>query len=207
MPLPQNNTVLICRTIRKSTPVCNRIAAIMSLRIRPVTSLDTLRRAVITFGCLLFLCSMVFPFALVEHKFTIDVITPADWDTTYFWSFRSSTQQFRAGILHGTVEYWFNDYWAKEYDYRPELLTVFVIMLAAQILTLTTGAASIFFNRKILAPVVPCLMTITLMVYIATSLEYWHSYQQGYWITYPSMFLFIIAFILSVVTNRKQTNT
>jgi hypothetical protein len=82
-------------------------------------------------------------------------------------------------------------------------------MFVVQILTLLAGTASILINRRVLAlaPAILCPMVTALMVYVAASLEHMHSYQQGYWLTYPSMLLFIIAFILTLVTNKKQATS
>jgi hypothetical protein len=131
-----------------------------NLRSKFVMSLATVKKVLSIFGCLLFLCSVIFPFLYQD----LGSFIPEDWDQTSYWSFKSSTQQVRSLRLFQTVEYWFGDYWAKEYDYRSELLTVFVIMLVAQILTLITGVASVLLNGKILAPAVLCLMVIASMV-------------------------------------------
>jgi TRAP-type mannitol/chloroaromatic compound transport system permease small subunit len=82
-------------------------------------------------------------------------------------------------------------------------------MLVAQILTLITGVASVFLNKKILAlaPAILCPMVTALMVYVGTSFRSWEiSYQQGYWLTYPSMLLFIAAFTLSLLRHKKKTD-
>lgn len=165
-----------------------------------VRHLGTLRRVLLILGCLLFLGSVLSPFLFVTQS----SIIPEDSDRISYWSFKSSTQQVRSLHLYQTVEYWFYDYWVKEYAYGPEFPLVFVFMLVAQILTLITGVASIFLNKRILAlaPAVLCLMVTASMVYAGTSLRFWHSYQQGYWLTYPSMLLFLVAFILRTKVKR-----
>jgi hypothetical protein len=76
-----------------------------------------------------------------------------------------------------------------------------------------TGIASIFTRRRVLAlaPVLLCLTDTILMIYTNVRLQEsnigLNPLQQGYWLTYPSMFLFIIAFILTLVTTKKQTTS
>ena len=176
----------------------------MSLR-RSITSLVMLRRVFMMLGCLLFLSSTILPFL---HEIRPASIIPEDSDRTSYWSLKCSTQQVRSLFLYQTVEYWFYDYWVKEYAIRSELPLVFVFMLLGQILTLITGVASVFLYKKILAlaPAILCPTVTALMVYVGTSFRSWEiSYQQGYWLTYPSMLLFIAAFTLSLVIHKRQT--
>lgn len=173
---------------------------------RCLTPLGILRRVLLILGCLLFLGSAIFPFL---HEIRGVSIIPEDSDRTSYWSLKCSTQQVRSLFLYQTVEYWFYDYWVKEYAYRSELPLVFVFMLVAQILTLITGVASVFLNKRILAlaPAILCPMVTALMVYVGTSFRSWEiSYQQGYWLTYPSMLLFIAAFTLSLLSHKKKTD-
>lgn len=170
-----------------------------------VRHLDILRMVLFILGCLLFLGSSIFPFL---HEIRAASIIPEDSDRTSYWSLKCSTQQVRSLFPYQTVEYWFYDYWVKEYAYRSELPLVFVFMLAAQILTLITGIASVFLKKRLLAlaPAILCPMVTALMVYVSTSFRSWEiSYQQGYWLTYPSMLFFIAAFTLSLVIHKKQT--
>ncbi len=178
----------------------------MSLR-RSITSLVMLRRVLMMLGCLLFLSSMILPFLHEDRRYNIE----EDLDRTTYWSFKSLAQQIRSVSFPqplAPVEYWFYDYWIREYAYRSELLLVFAFMFVIQILTLIAGTASVFLNKKILAlaPTILCPMVTALMVYVGTSFRSWEiSYQQGYWLTYPSMLLFIAAFTLSLIIHKKQT--
>lgn len=168
-----------------------------------VRHLGILRMVLLILGCLLFLGSAIFPFL---HEIRPASIIPEDSDRTSYWSLKCFTQQVRSLFLYQTVEYWFYDYWVKEYAYKSELPLVFVFMLVAQILTLISGVASVFLNKRILAlaPAILCPMVTALMVYVGTSLRSWEiSYQQGYWLTYPSMLLFIAAFTLSLLSHKK----
>ena len=174
-----------------------------------VRHLGILRRVLLILGCLLFLGSAIFPFLHEDRHYMIMTIPiPEDLDQNTYWSFKSSTQQIRSLHFPEPVEYWFYDYWVKEYAYRSEFSLVSVLMFVIQILTLIAGTASVFINKRILdlAPAILCPMVTYLMVYVSTSFRSWEiSYQQGYWLTYPSMLLFIAAFILSLIIHKKQT--
>jgi len=175
----------------------------MSLR-RSITSLVMLRRVLMMLGCLLFLSSMILPFLHEDRHYMIE----EDLDRNTYWSFKSLTQQIRTLNFPEPVECWFYDYWVREYADRSELLPVFAFMFMIQILTLIAGTASVFINKRILAlaPAMLCPMVTASMIYAYTSFRPWEvSYQQGYWLTYPSMLLFSIAFILSQIIHKKQT--
>jgi hypothetical protein len=166
--------------------------------------LDMLRRALLILGCLLFLGSAIFPFLHEDRHYMIG----ENLDRNTYWSFKSSTQRIRLLHFPEPVEYWFYDYWVREYADRSELLLVFAFMFVIQILTLIAGTTSAFLNKRILdlAPAVLCPMVTALMVYVGTSFRSWEiSYQQGYWLTYPSLLFFIAAFILSLIIHKKQT--
>jgi len=169
-----------------------------------VRHLGILRMVLLILGCLLFLGSAIFPFLHEDRHYMI----PEDLDRNTYWSFKSSTQQIRSLHFPEPVEYWFYDYWVKEYAYTSEFSLVSVFMFVIQILTLIAGTASVFINKRILdlVPAILCPMVTALMVYVSTSFRSWEiSYQQGYWLTYPSMLFFIAAFVLSLIIHKKQT--
>jgi hypothetical protein len=121
---------------------------------------------------------------------------------TDFWSFKSYTQQGNPfmGSLSKVYEYWFVDYWIKASAYRSEFLALLPLMFAAQILTLVTGVASTFIRKRFLTSVtvVLCSMVVTLMTYVGMSSKvnwYWH-FQEGYWLTILSLFVFILSYAL-----------
>jgi hypothetical protein len=170
-----------------------------------VRHLGILRRVLLILGCLLFLGSAIFPFLHEDRHYMIG----ENLDRNTYWSFKSSTQQIRSLHFPEPVEYWFYDYWVREYADRSELLLVFAFMFVIQILTLIAGTTSVFLNKRILdlAPAILCPMVTALMVYVGTSFRSWEiSYQQGYWLTYPSMLLFIAAFTLSLLSHKKKTD-
>jgi hypothetical protein len=152
-------------------------------------------------GCVLFLCSTVFPFLLeyrgTEFWFATDIVS--------YWSFKSSTQREALGEPSGPVaELWFGDYWVKMSAYGVGYLPAFVSMFAAQVLTLIAGAFFVFIRRRFLAIVSTVLSStvVALMTYVNVSFkqEMWsHDTQIGYWLAFPSFFVFLFVSILSFV--------
>ena len=77
-------------------------------------------------------------------------------------------------------------------------------MFAAQVLTLIAGAVFVFVRRRFFAIVstVLSLTVVALMTYVNVSFnqELWsHDTQVGYWLAFPSFFVFLFVFILSFV--------
>jgi hypothetical protein len=162
-------------------------------------------------GCLLFLCSMLFPFyhsifyttmiarpPMIEQSFSV-----------YYWSYKSTVQTYRLRPPSGTpqriLEHWLCYYWFRGYFIRELRLSwMLVLMLITQIAALATSVASILINRRILAliPAITCPMVSVLMICASASLFKSNLamdfYQLGYWLTYPSTALFIISFIIRV---------
>jgi len=164
-------------------------------------------------GCLTFLFSITLPFHYA-------ILLRSDWFgerivfyKTYYWSYKSSTLDGEHGRYSQFGESWFFDYWGNYYSHGSDLWLVFLSMFVVQVLTMITGIASIFTRRRVLAlaPVLLCLTDTILMIYTNVRLQEsnigLNPLQQGYWLTYPSMFLFIIAFILTLVTTKKQTTS
>jgi hypothetical protein len=155
-------------------------------------------------GFLVFLCSVILPFMSANSlggRGNFDSVHQSQ-----FWSFRSFTEHSLYNVIFGTEDYWFYDYWFKLHVSGLELLFMFVV----EILTLFTSLASIFIKKRnfALAPVVLCLMVIALMVYVGeigpiqrTMPPY--TYQLGFWLTFPSLFVFLAVFILE---RRQERN-
>jgi hypothetical protein len=98
-----------------------------------------------------------------------------------------------------------------EYYAKPGIPYVLILILTFQILTLTTAIASAFFGKRVfsLSAVITCSVIIGLMTFVSLSPSrpntFFYSYQPGYWLTYPSMILFLLAFILSLIAKKKRT--
>jgi len=157
-------------------------------------------------GCLLFLCSMLFPFyhfifpTMIEHV------------SVYYWSYKSAVQTYWLSPPFGTpqsiLEYWFCDCWFGDTLMKGFGLSwVLVFMFAAQVIILGTGITSIFNSKRILAlvPTIMCPIVIGLMVYTNLRLSHLNLtmdlYQLGYWLTYPSTALFIVSFLIKAKSD------
>jgi len=161
-----------------------------------------LQNILVIFGCLLFLCSSILPF---YHLSQYDGMLKQTY-SIYYWSFKSSYPIYWSASygdgqstgLYRFYDFWFHDPFLTEF--RLSWVLIFVFM--AQILTLATGITAIFINRRIftLVSATLCSMVTVLMTYTIISLSKLNltsdSYQQGYWLTYPSIVLFIVSFIL-----------
>jgi hypothetical protein len=119
-----------------------------------------------------------------------------------FWSFKSYTEQGNPFVrwLPKICEYWFVDYWIKASAYGSEFLALLPLMFAAQILTLVTVVVSVFVRKRFLTSVtvVLCSMVVALMTYVGMSSKvnwHWH-FQEGYWLTILSLFVFILSYAL-----------
>lgn len=158
-------------------------------------------------GCLLFLCSAFLPF---YHLSQYDGTLKQTY-SIYYWSFKSSYPIYWSASygdgqstgLYRFVDYWFYDYWFHDpFLTEFRLSWVLIFMFVAQILTLATGIATILINKRILTliPAILCSTVTVLMTYTNISLTELNltldSSQLGYWLTYPSLALFIVSFIL-----------
>jgi hypothetical protein len=161
---------------------------------------NTLKRICAAFGCLLFLISFISPF------YTINMITLAGGSSTYYWSYESDYHY--AIIAHfGSSQHWFCDYWFSPYlDVGLRIPWILVSMFTIQALTLLFGVVSIIFTRRMLsfAPVLLSLLTIALMVCTGIIEEiYFGEYQVGFYLIFPSLVLFLSAFVLDELARRS----
>lgn len=89
-----------------------------------------------------------------------------------------------------------------------------ITMFLTQISTLVLGLLSLFLRKKELRiiPLISSGIAVILMIRIymelTATLISSIKYEAGYWLIYPSTFLFLFAFILSfTVRERKTTST
>jgi len=129
----------------------------------------------------------------------------------YLWSFKSDVHEYWIGSPLGLKQFWFFDHWSDDFYYRGCLGSsmVFMFLFVAQIFTLVISLASIFSANRVLAllPVLSCLTTIALMSGIGTCLlgrHWWGSYDSGYFLTYPAVLLFLLAFTLLFISKTKR---
>jgi hypothetical protein len=128
-----------------------------------------------------------------------------------YWSFKVQYMYSHPGRLGiGFAEYWFYQPGFYEFVPGPRLSSVLLLVFVAQVFTLGTGIVSIFVRKRVLAlaPVILSLEVALLMVFVNFVLFESNSsvdtYQTGYWLTYLSMFLFLLSSILNLVLNRRK---
>lgn len=167
----------------------------------------------VTLGFLFFLFSTILPFYRRAYFGFSMIPEYKPYYSTYYWSFRVLQESRNLFGGYGTprfIDYWF--YEPSFYDYVPGplLSNVLVVIFAAQILTLLSAIASVFFSRRILelAPLVLCSLVIVLMTHTSIILSASNialdPYQLGYWLTYPSILLFLLSLIVSRVFKKKN---
>lgn len=163
-------------------------------------------------GCLFFLFSFISPF----YQFNVLTQTEGSY-SVHLWSFKADVQAYWLRSPSQPRQLWYSDYWFRfEWIQTfPSSTWVLMSIFIFQILALTSGVASIIFDRRLLspAPVLLCLTVIELMTYVNIELDKWNllvnSVQQGYWLAYPSMLLFLFSSIVNMVSKRnvKMTST
>ena len=148
-------------------------------------------------GCLVFLFSVISPFFLFN--------TPQYLTSNYYWSYR---RDYYSPFQQAPTQYWFSNSW--ETASLVAVSWALVSMFIYQVLTLVLGVVSVFFNKRILsfAPVLLCLLILGLMIYTGQTISrVFGEYQQGYYLIFPSLALFMFAFILNEVTKEQQTSS
>jgi len=172
--------------------------------------------ALVVVGCLVFLFSVIFPFYHVSTFMGLEGYQQStnywSYKYDYYWSY------FLFGSHFGSSQQWFSDYWFAPYSASSLGLSlglgipwILLPMFIIQVLTLLFGVAFIIFNRRILgfAPVLLGLLTIALMVYVGMfpyGVGISGTYQLGFYLVFPSLFLFLSAFALNELTKKQQTS-
>jgi hypothetical protein len=181
--------------------------------------IDLFRKILGILGCLLFLFSMILPF----YHLTYFVSSMIEFqNSTYYWSFRASQEVsfFEPPRAPQHTDTWF----FQPGFYNPGSsfsIYVLVVIFVAQLLTLATGIASVFHDRRLLtlAPLALCSLAIVLMTYTNTVLATTKSvfllgYTSqvtnsttllGYWFTYPAVTVFLLSFILNIVSKKRSS--
>jgi len=159
-------------------------------------------------ACYLFLLSIPAPFLTVPYYSRrwgyVPVIT--EFTVTY-WS-------YKAVVANGIEsKAFFGNYWLSPSDSRVGFIGVSWFLAGIfllQVLTLISGSISLFKKRKArIIPFVSSLSTLILMVQVYVQADKWTlaliEYESGYWLIYPSMFLFLLASILIQRTHACRT--
>lgn len=173
-----------------------------------------LTRVVTACACCLLLISIFFPFVTLEHGSMI----MDHYDVTY-WSYRATVRKWGVAYVESEPlllsNYWFEN--QEPYSYPATsylgITWILVALFHMQILTLGFGFFAVFKQRKStqLLPVISCFSVVFLMgsmVAQAGSLSglarrAGPKYELGYWLCYPSIILFILAFILQFRTRQN----
>lgn len=158
--------------------------------------INILKKVLAIFGCLFFLFSVISPFFVVFY--------PLGAISNYYLSYRRDFY----GNFGTTRQYWFINNWGT--TVLATMSWALASMFIFQVLTLVFGLGSVFFNRRILsfAPVLLCLGVLGLMIYTEQTIGgVLGEYQQGYYLIYPSVILFVSAFALNEVIKMRQTTT
>jgi hypothetical protein len=157
--------------------------------------LDILRKALVIIGYTVFLFSVISPFFVFN--------APLSTISDYYWSYR---RDFYGNMQQVPMQYWFINNWETA---GLAMSWALVSMFIFQVLTLVFAVGSVLFNRRILsfAPVLLCLGVLGLMIYSGQTIgDKVGEYQQGYYLIFPSLVLFIFALILNEVTKKQQSS-
>jgi hypothetical protein len=126
--------------------------------------------------------------------------------TVTYWSYKAFSSTRDEVFLNN---YWFNNADLALANYLG-ISWILVTIFLLQVLTLISAVISLLKIRGIrIIPFVSSVLTILLMiqVYVKASgvglgLK---TYQLGYWLTYPSIFLYFYALIFHLYSNREKT--
>lgn len=172
------------------------MVAFRNISTKPL-AINTLARIFATLGCLLFLISLISPFYSLRF-------TTLDGIASYYY--KSYESDYHSGMSRIVGHDWFFNYWR-----LPGIPWILVPMFVIQALTLLFGVAFIIFNRRILslAPVLLSPLTIYLMTVSAGMMlsGYGGEYQLGFYLVFPSLALFLSAFVLNEIALKRQTKS
>jgi len=172
------------------------------------SAINTARRVIVIIGCLLFLFSFVSPFYYGQ---------PSDFSgyggPFYYWSYEVARE-----FAQHSNQYRFSNFWFSSYDVVGVVALgipwVLISLFAVQVLTLVFGVAFIVSKRRILSfePIMLSTVVLVLMVYAAKVISgffYTSSsqYQLGYYLVYPSIAMFLFAFLLNEFVKKRQTTS
>jgi hypothetical protein len=187
---------------------------------KAVLGITALKKIPVIIGCLLFLFSVVLPFYhITGGRFGMDVWHPVYFSIDY-WSFRSHESGFNmigmTSLRDFSSDYWFYDYWFKDHANRilaaePDLSWMLITTFAVQIATLVASFVSVLINKSkfLLVSIFLNLVAIALFSFAGNRFSeipksYDDYYETGYWLTYLSLFMFLIAFLTDLIIRRKQ---
>ena len=159
-------------------------------------------------ACCIFLVSTLNPFLTANYHFPSWRQLPVirNFSVTY-WSYRAFSSTVGEVFLSS---YWFNNADPALANYSG-ISWVLVAIFLLQIMTLTSGIFSLLKARKIrIIPFASSVIIVLLMVHVYVKVSGvglgLKTYQLGYWLTYPSIFLFLSAFIFHLDSHGEKTS-
>jgi hypothetical protein len=155
-------------------------------------------------ACCLFLISVVEPF-LTSSRLTWGQPVGTRVNVDY-WSYKAFVMNYHETHI-------FSDYWFAYYDYIPIFMkripTFLIGLLMIQILTIAVGVLSLGLRKGWirLVPFVSSATVMSLMFFIHNELTGYAiiNYETGYWLVYPSMLLFLLAFMMNSIAGKRKT--
>jgi hypothetical protein len=163
-----------------------------------------LKRLLVIIGCLSFLFSFIFPFYSAGFASTDPVLA---W-STYYWSYNVEYHYVPVSYI---THYSFYDYWFSSIAYIGlGIPWILISLFTVQVLTLIFGAAFIISNRRILSfePIMFSIAVAALMTYTAWAISgeerLSFQFQLGYYLVFPSIAMFLFAFLLNEVTKKRD---
>jgi hypothetical protein len=164
-------------------------------------------------ACCLFIISVFQPFLVGYSGIFVSGQKPPQpviYPPTYhYWSFQEQDFRFGTNKTYAFSRYWFvhDQKLLAQFTQAPKLL---LDMFVVQILTIALGLLSLSFRKEWMAliPFVSSAIVILLMVSVYNELARWFSqrdYEMGYWLVFPSMLLFLVAFITILLAGKTRT--
>jgi len=167
--------------------------------------ISILKKTPVILGCLFFLFSFIYPFYYGWF------ITLAGGGSVNYWSYRVDYRIMITVVLHSS-QYWFSNYWFSSYPFIGlGIPWILISLFLLQVLTLIFSVAFVFFNRRILSfePIIFSIAVLILMIYTGDVISrntLSNQYQPGYYLVYPSIPMFLFAFILNELQRRDEQN-
>ena len=161
-------------------------------------------------ACCLFLISVVEPFL------TSNLILPRWYQLPVETEVSVTYGSYKAVVYVGNFHerFFFNDYWFGNCEGFSIFLfmhvqTFLVMMFTTQILTIALGLLSLGLRKEKTRLLSFILSAIVILLMYRTYAELngglrFIKYENGYWLTYPSMILFLLASILSLLSHKRQ---
>ena len=149
--------------------------------------------------------------SVVEPFLTTEMILSSWGEYQMITKVSVSYWSYKVVIDPGHQQLFFNDFWFSHLPIpmvQAQISDAFIALFLAQVLTFAAGLLSLAVKR-IRIRIIPFLSSITVTVlmnhtYSAAVTHSLSIYQPGYWFMYPSIFLFLCAFGLSLVAKKRQ---